>query len=211
MVGDVHITENQIDALEKVTLSQLDTMLSHEQRVGNITASKAHQVLHTNAENPVKSLLREICFPSFHKLQVPAIMWGNNHEKEAFGTYQKIVCGLHDENILLPLGRIILSSKFQKNHNNPKISRAGLRISAKEPWIGVSPDGYVNCDCCGKGVFEIKCPLNLSNEGTSFETYVSDNRVHLDQDGNINANHKYYAQMQLQMNVCKADNCHFVT
>ncbi len=65
MVGDVHITENQIDALEKVTLSQLDTMLWHEQRIGRITASKAHQALHTNAENPVKSLLREICFRAF--------------------------------------------------------------------------------------------------------------------------------------------------
>eukprot|EP00794_Sanderia_malayensis_P014504 gene14504-16012_t len=46
LVGDyVHITENQIDALEKATLGQTDTMLWHEQRVGRITASKAHQVL----------------------------------------------------------------------------------------------------------------------------------------------------------------------
>ena len=28
------------------------------------------------------------------------------------------------------------------------------------PHLGTSPDGIMQCTCCGKGVFEIKCPYN---------------------------------------------------
>ena len=39
------------------------------------------------------------------------------------------------------------------------VFEAGLFIDPYRPFLGASPDGIVNCKCCGKGVIEIKCPL----------------------------------------------------
>ena len=44
-------------------------------------------------------------------------------------------------------------------HKNLVVSDAGLLISLDRPYIGASPDGIVSCDCCGKGVVDVKCPL----------------------------------------------------
>ena len=35
---------------------------------------------------------------------------------------------------------------------------AGLFISMERPLIGVTPDGAISCDCCGKGILEVKGP-----------------------------------------------------
>lgn len=43
-------------------------------------------------------------------------------------------------------------------HSNFEIKSSGLIINNKYPFCGVSPDAIINCDCCGKGVVEIKCP-----------------------------------------------------
>ena len=60
-----------------------------------------------------------------------------------------------EENIVLPEGQHILAKTFHHKHKNVTASKAGFRISAKEHWIGAAADGYISCDCCGKGVIEI--------------------------------------------------------
>ena len=30
------------------------------------------------------------------------------------------------------------------------------------PFVGASPDGYVVCDCHGRGAVEVKCPAEVS-------------------------------------------------
>ena len=44
-------------------------------------------------------------------------------------------------------------------HANFQLSESGLVISVNNPFIGVSPDGIANCDCCGKDTVEIKYPF----------------------------------------------------
>ena len=39
-----------------------------------------------------------------------------------------------------------------------KYSAAGLVISDKLPFIGASPDGLIECECCLPGCIEIKSP-----------------------------------------------------
>ena len=39
------------------------------------------------------------------------------------------------------------------------ITEAGLFVDYCEPYLGASPDGLVECKCCGKGVLEVKCPI----------------------------------------------------
>ena len=35
------------------------------------------------------------------------------------------------------------------------------------PHLGASPDGFLQCECCGNGVLEIKCPYNAREHSMS--------------------------------------------
>ena len=39
------------------------------------------------------------------------------------------------------------------------IGDSGLVLNPKWPHLGASPDGIVQCECCGRGMIEIKCPF----------------------------------------------------
>ena len=49
------------------------------------------------------------------------------------------------------------SDMIKNGHTNVKISLAGLFVDKNKIYIGASPDALVECDCCGKGLVEIKC------------------------------------------------------
>ena len=55
----------------------------------------------------------------------------------------------------------------KKKHKNLKISETGLVIYKEKPFIAVSPDLEVECDCCGLGLVEIKCPYSIKGEKPS--------------------------------------------
>ena len=47
-------------------------------------------------------------------------------------------------------------------HSNFAITKTVLHISADNPHLGASPGRIIDCDCCGKGLVEIKCPRKYS-------------------------------------------------
>ena len=63
-----------------------------------------------------------------------------------------------------------------------------------------SPDGLVSCSCHGNGILEIKCPYKYKY---CFDGWEEDNDFPLDDKLNIKIGHKYYYQMQLQMELAK--------
>ncbi|CAC5355674.1 unnamed protein product [Mytilus coruscus] len=48
---------------------------------------------------------------------------------------------------------------LQRKHQDLKVEETGLYIDTKKGYLGSSPDGMVECSCCGSGVLEVKCPL----------------------------------------------------
>ena len=78
-------------------------------------------------------------------------------------------------------------------------------------WVYTSPDGIVECGCCGRGVVEIKCPyscrdktfLETTREKCSFLELV-------DGKQQLKRNHTYYYQVQAQMKFCQCLYCDFV-
>ena len=48
-------------------------------------------------------------------------------------------------------------------HDHFTVSDSGLSVNPKWPMLGASPDGFVFCNCCGKGVCDIKCPYTVRN------------------------------------------------
>ena len=86
-------------------------------------------VCHTDPANPSVSLIMSIChLESFH-FTTAATEWGCQHEK---------------------------NTKNQSNHVEFNVTSAGFFISTEFPYVGASPDGVVECSCCGRGIYEIK-------------------------------------------------------
>ena len=69
--------------------------------------------------------------------------------------------------------------------------------------MGASPDGLVMCDCCRRGVLEVKCPFSCVDktflEATSESKFFLEN---VDGKFSLKKNHAYYYQIQAQMKFC---------
>ena len=79
----------------------------------------------------------------FDPMKVPAVQWELAKKDEARTAYLAEVSEYHHVGL---------------SHTN-----AGLHVKPNFPHLGTSPDVIVNCECCGTGVVEIKCPLKPRN------------------------------------------------
>ena len=99
-------------------------------------------------------------------------------------------------------------------HTNVTISLTGVIISIQEPWLAATPDAMINCDCCGSGCLEIKCPYRMNDKNISLEVFatMSNSFLVLQDNGHckLAKNHAYYFQVQLQMYVTKTNYTDFV-
>ena len=90
--------------------------------------------------------------------------------------------------------------------SNFAITKTGLHINVDYLHLGASPDGIIDCDCCGKGLVEIKCPQKYS---TGLKGWENDKNFAIDPSINIKKDHLYFAQMQGQMFLLGIKFCDF--
>ena len=188
--ASVEITEEMAELIEKATRSQSQSKLWFKYRAGRITASRMKAVCGTDASNPSQSLIKSICYPEAFSFTTKATSWGCKHEK---------------------LAQEIYYNTSKSKHNNLCLTESGLVISSKWPFVGASPDGVVNCTCCGRGVLEIKCPYchrendlwTAAAQDSQFCLKASHGELHLDH------NHAYYYQVQTQLFVCDVQYADF--
>ena len=187
----VVLTEEMAEAVEQDTRSQSSSTLWFTYRAGRITASRMKSVCSTNVANPAQSLVKVIAYPEAFKFTTKATMWGCKHEK---------------------LAREFYCNNAVKSHVNFSVEDVGLMLNPKWPYIGASPDGMVNCDCCGKGVLERKCPYCHKNEGIIEASNDKKFCVSQREDGSyyLDHGHAYYYQVQTQIFVSKVHYCDFV-
>ena len=135
IANSLKITNQQKKIVEEKTRDQANSRLWFRMRTGRITASKFKSACRTNPALPSRSLIMSICHPELARFSTEAISWGCQHERTAKQCY----------------------SSFQnQKHKNFIISDSGLFISTDFPYLGASPDGLVECECCGAGACEIK-------------------------------------------------------
>ena len=132
---EVIVTDEQCVAVEVNTREQGNSSLWFQMRSGRISASKFKAVCHTDPAMPAISLIMSICHPELSRFKTTATTYGCEHEKKGREKYVEEI---------LPV------------HQDFKLSDCGFFISSVHPFIGASPDGLVNCLCCGEGVCEIK-------------------------------------------------------
>jgi hypothetical protein len=89
-----------------------------------VTASRLKAAVCTNVAQPSQSLIKGICYPEGTSFISKATAWGCDHEEKA----------------------------CKDQHTEFSISKNGLFIHTSYPFMGASPDGVVNCKCCGCGI-----------------------------------------------------------
>lgn len=198
-VSNLKVSKEQAMYVEEVTRTQSLSTTWHDMRLGRITASVAGEVLHHTKNKPPSSLIKKICVPQEKSLQVPAIDWGRKHEEDALYLYSFIHHQGNSNLTTTPKGNIYIAAGAKSNHTNGSVSKCGLLIDDKRPFLGATPDGIVDCSCCGRGVIEIKCPYKYRDSG--LQSAITDSSFSLCKDYSLNCQHKYYAQVQLQMHV----------
>ena len=186
----IEVSAATIDYIYNVTKKQSKSTIWHEMRTGRITASVAHDVLHTNMENPSKSLILRICQESKLKTtKVPSLRWGIDHEKVALEEY-----------------KLLLSTE----HTHYEIKDCGLRLCLELPFIGASPDGIFMCTCHDyQYIIEIKCPYSM-RDTDSLEDAIQCTQFFIDKEKHLKNGHRYYTQIQLQLFVFDMDKCELV-
>lgn len=187
----------QVCALESQTLGQNDNENWKSQRVGRITASVAHSVMtkvntlkqcNDKTNSKCTSLLESLCSLKSNSKIIPALLYGINMEDEARQAYIKEV--------------------KQRKHQNTQVRTSGLTVLPNKAYIGASPDGLVDCACCGKGLLEIKCPISIADSAPN-ENNLKYLKTNDKGDVNLSKSHPYYSQVQYQMGVTARLWCDF--
>ena len=187
---DIHVNADMVSAVESATRDQSKSKLWFKYRAGRITASKMKSACKTDPGLPSQSLIKTICYPEAFGFTTRATRWGCEHEKTAIDYYGK-AC--------------------KEKHDDFELNKSGLFLNTDWPFIGASPDGLINCSCCGKGAVEIKCSYchrfetvdKVASDRQSCLVRGSDGILHL------STSHAYYYQVQTQIHICKVDYCDF--
>ncbi|XP_064475596.1 uncharacterized protein LOC135389484 [Ornithodoros turicata] len=158
--------------IELVTRGQSKCDLWSKYRTGMVTASITHRVftwVKTIDSKPrphnVGPLLRGIL--SKQSIQTSAMKRGIDMEPIAKGRYIE---------------------EHGNKHRNLHIVEHGFCVLPGCPFIGASPDGVTECDCCEREVLEVKCPLSIKK-------FIDQ---HL-REQTLKKTSQCYTQMQLQM------------
>lgn len=155
------------------------------QRSTRITASSCYK-LYTYLRNKTPNWTKKIDnYWNTKPLGVKAVIYGRNVEVKAFECYRRM--------------------------RNPLIKKCGLVIHPAEPWIAGSPDGV---DPLTTTLLEIKCPVGSE---ASLEDILQSRNVkrYLKRSENaqiyeLNQNHEYYCQVQVNLWILNCSICDFI-
>lgn len=172
--------KSAIDELEIRTRVQSKSVLWHLHQKGRITGTSLHDILHQRSSTKPCKLVKKICgYGSKDISHLPSVSWGSQHEDIAIKKYADVQKPRHTNFIYRPVGFL---------------------IDSEDVFIGASADGVVNCECCGTGVLEVKCPHKHRNIHP-LAAATADKEFCLSADGQLKTNHKYYSQVQMQMHI----------
>ena len=114
------------------------------------------------------------------------MQWGTNKESGARKVYVKCM---------------------KSQHIKWSINETGLCLNPDYPVFGASPDGMIDCICCGKGCLEIKCPFLLRSSAEISTSYLE---IGPNGEKHLKREHNYYYQVQTHMFITSTKYCDFV-
>ena len=177
---ELKLSDEQMKAIERDTVDQAKGGAFFRHRAGRIGASKCRAASHTDPSQPSQSLIKAICYPNIFRFSAAATKHGCKHEAQAIAAYE---------------------TAMKETHANFVVTRCGTIINKKYPFLHATPDFLCECDCCGQGCGEVKCPFCI--EGLDFDSYVKMQASCLEKHGDefkLRKDHDYYYQAQQQIN-----------
>lgn len=186
----LEISEQACQAIEKRTRKQALSVNWFAYRAGRITASTLYDGCHTSLSTPSLSLVKRICAPQSINVSAPPVRYGREHEGDALDKYKNVAGDVH---------------------YNVHFKEAGLFVSKENVFLAATPDMLVECDCCGAGVVEVKCPWN-ARDGHLTDLLADQNSCVIANEGSLElkVTHRYFYQVQAQMYVCGLKYADFV-
>lgn len=184
------IDENDCNEINRLTDHQSESVNWYKYRHGRITSSILHNACHYKGNDPNNYIVKQILSNDCTSLSTPATVYGKEREVLARNLYEKM---------------------YVAEHKGAKLKTSGLIIDSSKPHLGASPDGILQCKCCGTGVLEIKCPYKFRN--LTVDQIYNEN-YHIQKDENecmkLKETSNWYTQIQTQMAVANVQWCDFV-
>ncbi|XP_053391418.1 uncharacterized protein LOC128554195 [Mercenaria mercenaria] len=183
---NIKYSAETINLIEKSTRAQSASVNWKQLRQGRITASIAKEVGNLSLDKPAASTILKVTTAGKDISNVPSVKWGNDHESIALQEFTELV---------------------KDNHEGFSVLTPGLRLSKNHHFIGASADGLVTCECHDMRTVEVKCPYKLRDIDSQEELHYCE---FLDENLQIQKEHRYYDQIQLQMHVYGTEECVFI-
>ena len=136
-------TSDEAKLVESHTREQSKSRVWFQQRSGRVTALKLKSVISTDPSKLSTSLIKSFCYPDKCRFFSTACKNGCDHEDKARKEY---------------------ALKMPTKHKKFSLTQSGLIIYPLHPFMGATPDAIVQCECCGVGVIEVKCPFSCVEE-----------------------------------------------
>ena len=166
------ILKHESVLIEKATRNQKESTEWYKQKEGCLTALSFHEVLVRRKQSEPAALVRKLLIQK-DLSSIPAIRWGIDSEDLSRQEYVK---------------------EMTASHQEYQCTRAGLVVNPLYPHLGTSPDVFTQCQCCGQGLLEVKCPYAVK------DCHPSDLKgkkgFFLNKQGLIQS-HKYYTQYKV--------------
>ena len=194
-------TKHQLDTIKLKTVNQSQSECWFNHRIGRITASKFYRVY--TRSNTLQKINEEDELRDASQAVVSDIM-GYKPRVNTFATKHGLSLEPHAKRKYITISK--------QKHKNLKTSESGLAIYETLPYIAASPDLEVDCQCCGEGLVEIKCPYSIKGEIPSsanlsylHEVTNTENQKYT----TLKKNTSYYFQVQGQLGVTNRKYCDF--
>ncbi|KYN22628.1 hypothetical protein ALC57_04967 [Trachymyrmex cornetzi] len=165
--------------IERDTIGQSDSEQWVSLRQERLTASKFGIVCRMRPTTSCAATVKNILYPP--PIDTAAMIYGRDQEE---------------------LARKELAAKLKK-----KIKLCGLFIDYEYSYLGASPDGLIE-----NGLVEIKCPLSAKDltAEEAVQTLPSLKNIFNKRNSDkMNLNHRYFYQVQGQLNITQRDYCIF--
>ena len=185
--NSLFLSNNDINIIEHNTKNQSSSNAWVEQRKYRLTASNFGRIV-KRLENIQKNLNEN-----------PNKLLNSLTTNTSFSTYATRH-GIATE----PHAKIEVTNILKDdNHKLLKSYDSGTIIYDKFPYISASPDLIISCECCGKGLVEIKCPYTIRDAVPNIQNLEQIDKSTL----KLNTNHNHYYQIQGQLGISNATHC----
>ena len=188
--NNVKVTAEEIERIEKDTRDQSMNETWFKERKKRLTSSVFGDINSRGINNNTTTLTRRLLYTKFT---------GNKYTRK----------GLNEESITIQE----YENYMKARGINCEVLKSGLRISESHPFLGASADGVVKIVDGTEGLIEVKNLLQnekmlIKDAAKEKKTFClscnESNKIQLKR------NHKYYYQIQGQLNIYEKEWCDFV-